>query len=86
MVKIQLDNINKIKTAYIERIDEAHANPQAEWIEMGRPSSLSLREVHILEMISSLVRQPFPVMFENNSAFLELDIPAQGVACITLEL
>jgi xylan 1,4-beta-xylosidase len=86
IVRVRLDNIGPIKTARIERIDDTHANPQKAWLEMGAPGSLSPLEVFTLETASSLVTEPFPVTTENNLTFLELAIPPQGIACITLEL
>ena len=85
-VKIELQIKNKIKKAFIERIDDTHANSTQAWIAMGSPQSLSPQQVLTLEAASSLIKEPLNINVENALATIEVTIPQQGVACITLEI
>lgn len=85
MVKVQLSNNNKIKNCFIQRIDDLHANPRKTWVEMGNPSSLSPAQVHQLEIISTMVKEPHAAIQEKKSLVVEATIPPQGIAFITLE-
>ena len=86
MVKVQLDNTKKVKTSFIERIDDDHANAKKTWTGIGSPGSLTPNEVSALELASALIMEPFPTLQDKGSAFVEITEPLQGVAYITLEL
>ena len=85
IVKMQLDNIKKVKSSFIERIDDDHANARKKWMDMGSPGSLTPNEVSALELASSLIMEPFAIKHEKGSVFVEVTVPPQGVAYITLE-
>lgn len=84
-VKVQLDNIKKVKSSFIERIDDNHANARKTWIDMGSPGSLTANEVSALELASNLIMEPFATRQEKGSVFIETIVPPQGVAYITIE-
>jgi xylan 1,4-beta-xylosidase len=86
IVKVQIDNIKKIKASFIERIDEDHANAKKIWINMGSPGSLSPGEVSALEVASALIKEPFETRRVKGSALMKVTVPPQGVAFITIEL
>ena len=85
LIKVQLDNIKKVKSSFIERIDDDHANARKTWIDMGRPGSLSDNEVSALELASALIMEPFATRQEKGSVFVETTVPPQGIAYITVE-
>jgi len=85
IVKLAINNIN-IKAAFVERIDEDNANAHKAWVEMGQPGSLSQTQVAALEAASLLTKQAIPVTKVNNTISIEITLPPQSVACITLEL
>jgi xylan 1,4-beta-xylosidase len=85
-VRIQLRGLKAIKSSTISRIDDDHANAPKLWKEMGSHDVLSPAEVEELEKESLLKPEPFSVKIENDFAFLEIEIPVQGTACITLVL
>jgi xylan 1,4-beta-xylosidase len=85
LVTIQLNQISNILSSFIERIDEMHANARKEWVEMGKPDSLSKDQVSALELASSLVKEPLQVETKGDSALLKITMPPQGTACVTLE-
>jgi xylan 1,4-beta-xylosidase len=84
-VTAQLNNQKAIRSAYIERIDDDHANPLKTWRQAGSPDSLSPHAVHQLEISSQLVKEPLPVLLQDNAVFIQVVMPPQSVACITLE-
>ena len=86
IVKVQLFDANRPpRTAYIERIDETHANPRALWREMGEPTYLSHVEVEQLQTASSLIKEAQPLKYEDQTIHLEVTLPPQSVAAITIE-
>lgn len=86
IINIQIEDVKKILCSYIERIDETHANARNAWVEMGRPNYLSFEQVNLLESASSLMKEQVSVFKKNNSIFVEIEMPPQGTACITLEV
>ncbi|MEO8415168.1 MAG: hypothetical protein ABI472_16025 [Ginsengibacter sp.] len=84
-VKVQIDNIKKVKASFIERLDDNHANARKTWTDMGSPGSLSANDVYALELASALVIEPLTTRLEKGSVFVEITILPQGVAYITVE-
>jgi xylan 1,4-beta-xylosidase len=84
-VRLQLKNVGSFQTAYLERIDDAHANAKRKWIEMGSPSTLLPREVHTLEAASSLKKQVIQLKSKKGLTIIDLTVPSQGSVLITLE-
>lgn len=85
-IKIQLNNIPQIKEAFIERIDDKHANTRQAWVDMGKPDSLLPEQVATLEAISTLVKEPLLFKFENNSVSIEVEMIPHATALITIEI
>jgi xylan 1,4-beta-xylosidase len=85
LVNINLTNASNPRAAYIERIDEDHANPRRLWHEMGEPEYLSPLQVEQLEAASHLLKEPLSWRFENQVTKLDVDLPPYSVAAITLE-
>ena len=71
---------------FIERIDDDHANARKTWKNMGSPGSLKPDEVSALEAASALIMEPFTTKEVKGSVFVEVTVPPQGIAYITLEL
>lgn len=78
--------MGKILSSFVERIDDTHANVRQAWLEMGQPSSLTPDQVNALELASSLIKEEIHIVYEGKSAFIEINMPPQGTACITLEI
>jgi len=83
-VTIQLTSANKIKEAYVERIDKNHGNAHKAWVNMGKPDSLTPEQVTQLEKASTLIKQSFSFTYTNKNVIFEITMPPQGVSCITL--
>ena len=86
MVTIQLFNLEKVLSSYIERIDDSHANATKAWADMGKPDSLSPAQVNELELASMLIKEPIAITYEQDSISIDMIIEPQATACITLEM
>jgi xylan 1,4-beta-xylosidase len=86
MVRLTLSGVKTIRTAYVERIDDDHANARRAWMEMGQPDTLLPRQVAALETASALIKAPIAFKASGDVASLEVAMPAQGTALVTLEL
>jgi xylan 1,4-beta-xylosidase len=84
-VQLKSDKIPHIKNSFVERIDDYHANATQAWIEMGSPQSLSAAQVAELETASLLLKENIDINYQDNNILISIEIPPQGVACITLE-
>jgi xylan 1,4-beta-xylosidase len=86
LVEVSLTDAPAPLAAYIQRIDEDHANPRRWWQEMGEPEYPSRAQVEQLEAASRLVKEPLDFSYENRTIRIDLDLPPHAVAAVTLEL
>jgi xylan 1,4-beta-xylosidase len=84
-VEIKLSNAPSECHAYMERIDETHANARAVWRKMGEPEYLSATEVEHLQEASRLWKEPHPCEFVGDGLYLGVALPPHAVAAITVE-
>lgn len=84
-VTVRLDNARRPKNVHIQRIDAEHANPRAEWLDMGQPEYLTGADVARLQEASRLVKERQPFSYKHGAVFLEMDLPPHAVAAITVE-
>ena len=85
LVRIQLTDAPEPRAAYVERIDETHANPQRAWVDMDEPTYLSALEVEQLRAVSRVVKEPVGWRYEDRTIHVDCDLPPHSVAAITLE-
>ncbi|MCP4761980.1 MAG: beta-xylosidase, partial [archaeon] len=83
-VGIEIEGINAIKEVTIERIDEDHGNPKKFWIEMDSPDYLKPEEVEDIKEKSKVIPESLEFSIENDILKINLIIPEQGVALISL--
>ncbi|CAN5897891.1 cellulase family glycosylhydrolase [soil metagenome] len=86
LVQIRLSDAAAPNSAWIERIDDDHANPRALWETMGKPSSLSARQLVQLHAASVLRQERQAWTHEDNAIALAIVLPPQSVACVTIVL
>ncbi|MEP6743478.1 MAG: beta-xylosidase [bacterium] len=84
-VSMRLMNAPEPRTAWIERIDEEHANPRRAWTKMGSLEYLSERQVTNLRDSSKLVRQQQRFKYKEKIISFEINLPPHGVAAIEFE-
>ena len=85
LVNLRLIDAPQPATAYVERIDQDHANPRRLWQTLGEPKYLSALQVEQLKTASSLVKEPQPWTYEQGNINLAIALPPQSVAAITME-
>ena len=84
-VEVRISNAPRSCHAYVERIDEAHANAKRLWQEMGEPEYLRSAEVEHLQEASLMWKEPHPCRRVNESLYLDIALPPHAVAAITVE-
>jgi xylan 1,4-beta-xylosidase len=85
-IEIHLQALKQPQNAYLERIDETHVNPHQRWLDMGEPEYLTAEQIEHLHEASQLERESCPFRYENKTVIIDLTIPPQALAFITLEL
>ena len=84
-VQVVLRNAPGKCYAYVERIDETHANAKRIWREMGEPEYLSAAEVERLQEASRMWKESQPCERVNDNLYLDIVLPPHAVAAITVE-
>jgi xylan 1,4-beta-xylosidase len=84
-VSIRLINTPQPRAAWIERIDEEHANPRHVWTRMGSPEYLTEEHVRHLVSSSEIVRQQQRFSYEDSIVSFEISLPPYAVAAVELE-
>jgi len=85
LVNLRLAGTPAPRAAFIERIDEDHANPRKLWRAMGEPEYPSALQVSRLEGASVLTRDAQPFIYGQGNLDLKVDLPARSIASITIE-
>ena len=84
-VKVKLENAPNYSSAFIERVDDAHANPKKLWKEMGKPDYLSKAQVEQLNEASRLIKEPLKCDYKDSIVSFEIEMPPHSVASVTVE-
>ena len=85
-VRVQLAHARKPIGAWVERIDEHHANPKRRWQALGAPEYLDRPAVEQLHEASRLTRQACRWQWRDERIAFEIELPPHGVAALTAEL
>lgn len=72
--------------AMIRRIDDDHANPRQAWEAMGSPGYLTREQLAALNLASELSETRLEVAYDDGVVTLEVTMPPQGIAAVTLKL
>jgi xylan 1,4-beta-xylosidase len=84
-VRVHLTHSPEPSAAWVERIDEHHANAKRRWQELGEPEYLDGPAVEQLHEASRLTRQACRWTSRANRVTLEVDLPPHAVAALTVE-
>jgi xylan 1,4-beta-xylosidase len=84
-VRVYLAQAPEPSGAWVERIDENHANAKRRWHESGAPEYLDGPDVEQLHEASRLVRQACPWRWREERIALEIELPPHAVAALTVE-
>jgi xylan 1,4-beta-xylosidase len=85
-VQVHLTNAPEPSAAWVERIDENHANAKRRWQALGAQDYLDGPAVEQLHEASRLRRQACPWRWREERIALEIELPPHGVAALTVEL
>jgi xylan 1,4-beta-xylosidase len=85
-VRVHLAHAREPAAAWVERIDEHHANAKRRWQALGAPAYLDGPAVEQLHEASRLTRQACPWTWHDGRIALETDLPPHAVAALTVEL
>jgi xylan 1,4-beta-xylosidase len=85
-VSMRLLNATEPRAAWIERVDEDHANPRQVWREMGAPDYLSNEEITRLSAASEVVRKQQRFRYKDASISFEINLTPHSVTSIEFEL
>lgn len=83
-VSLLITGIKQVRTAYLERIDETHANPQKVWIDMGAPAYLERSQISVLMSASELKREQVDWTADENGICIKLLMEPHCVAAVSI--
>jgi len=69
----------------IQRIDDAHCNPKAEWIRMGKPDNLTIKQVEEIKEKTKLREAPQPFESGNGTTKIKVEMHTNEVVLLTLQ-
>jgi xylan 1,4-beta-xylosidase len=84
-VRMQLTHAQQPAAAWVERIDEHHANAKGRWQALGAPEYLDTAKVERLHEASRLKREACRWTWRDGRIALALELPPHAVAALTLE-
>ena len=85
-VRVHLAHAPEPSGAWVERIDEHHANAKRRWQALGAPEYLDGAALEQLHEASRLTRQACPWKWREERIALEIELPPHAVAALTVEL
>jgi xylan 1,4-beta-xylosidase len=85
-VSVTLHSATKREAGEIRRIDLDHANPKRHWEQRGKPEYLSSAMVDELQKASELRVEDLPLRWESGALIVDVRLPPQSVAAITVRL
>jgi xylan 1,4-beta-xylosidase len=85
LVHVSLGSAPAPRMAYIERVDDDHANAKRAWCEMGEPEYPSRIHMHEMEIASLMTRDPIALSYNDRTIAFDVGLPPHGVAAVTIE-
>ena len=85
-VRIHLAHAPEPSGAWVERIDEHHANAKRRWQALGAPEYLASATLEQLHEASRVTRQACAWTWQDERIGLEVELPPHAVAALTVEL
>lgn len=85
-INIVVNGAKNVQAAFLERIDESHANPEKAWVDMGRPKYLNREQIQALMKASELVKEPIDWARKENEVTIDLLVQPYSVTMISLTL
>lgn len=82
---LRLSGVKGARAAYIERIDETHANAKKAWTDMGSPEYLDETMIHTLMSASEVQREDVDIAIDADGITMNLLIQPHSVVKVTIE-
>jgi xylan 1,4-beta-xylosidase len=83
---IYIEGIKNFRSAFIERIDDTHANPKKAWINMGSPVYLDSSQVEALVKASEMSKEYIYPKVKENGIEIEITVQPHSATAISLAL
>jgi xylan 1,4-beta-xylosidase len=84
-VRVLLAHTPEPSNAWIERIDEHHANAKRQWQALRSPEYLDSTTLEQLHEASRMTREVCPWTSREKRTVLELELPPHAVAALSVE-
>jgi xylan 1,4-beta-xylosidase len=84
-VRVRLAHGSEPSRAWVERIDDHHANAKRRWQAFGAPEYLAGPMLEQLHEASRVARQACPWSRIDDGVAFEIDLPPHAVACLSVE-
>ena len=75
----------KATSVTVQRIDDIHCNPKAEWIRLGKPDNLTPTQVAEIKEKTALKAENIDFASENGETRIEISIKTNDVVLLSLE-
>jgi xylan 1,4-beta-xylosidase len=85
VVTFTVQGSHKPLEAWVERIDEDHANPRRAWKDMGSPDYLDTKRIEALHAASQTQREKLEVKSHGVGIDIELHIPPHAIAAVQIQ-
>lgn len=85
LVHVSLTSASTPRIAYVERVDDDHANAKCAWRQMGSPEYPSRLHIEQMEVASQVMRRPVALSYNDGTVGFDIDLPPHAVAAVTVE-
>ncbi|MDQ6736928.1 MAG: beta-xylosidase [Gemmatimonadota bacterium] len=85
LVHMSLTGASAPRIAYVERVDQDHANAKRAWQAMGEPEYPSKLHIEQMEVASEMRREPLALSYTDNIVEFDIALPPHSVAAVTVE-
>ncbi|QUI22743.1 beta-xylosidase [Vallitalea pronyensis] len=85
-VTLTIHNLNAIKSATLQCVDDHHSNPRKVWQDMGAPKYLKPHLVEKLKRDTKVIEEDLTYDIAGDNLVVKTTILAHGVSCVTIEL
>ena len=72
------------KSVTVQRVDDAHCNPKAEWVKLGKPDNLTPAEVKEIKEKTALVAENIDFASKNGGTKINITIKTNDVVLLEL--
>jgi xylan 1,4-beta-xylosidase len=84
-IELHVSGIKEVRSAWQERIDAEHVNPQRTWMEMGSPTYPDRGQINKLMEASQLHKERIDSNGDESGITISLEIQPHSVVSVTLE-